>query len=552
MFSNNLVRPLAIESLEARQLLAFGPSAIEQELMQLINRVRTDPRNEFDRMIAVAAPIQARDPQVTEQLQIFGVNGNVLRQEMQALSPVAPLAWNEVMQNLAVEQNAVMIANGVQSHTSYSLAQRLFNLNIGFEPNPGTNTYNAGQNAFDSGKSPGFIHAAYVIDWGGPDSGMQVGRGHRAAIMRDTYTQVASAITSSSAVKGPLWNTQFFARIKSADKMAVGAVFEDKNKSGWYDAGEGIGNVQIVFQGAAGTFTTTAMSAGGYQIVLPSGNYTAVASGGSLKQSVVLPNVTIGSTHVWANIVYDPSIVAADVLEANNSLATATLLTGSDQTLNALSIHAGDTDYFRLVPKGTGVANINLNFAHASGNLDLRLRDATGNVITSSSTSNNTESVTFNLTRGATYFVEVYSSSNATNPDYSLQLNLPEPARPTAGADRATWESAAGVLTLSLLANDTDSDSPASALTPSIQSSGAGTFTINSDNTLRYTPPTGFSGVDRATYVVTDDQGLVSAAAKIEVFVLDFTRTHPWRNGRSPLDVNDDGAISPIDAATDC
>jgi hypothetical protein len=541
-------RSYGFESLEVRRLMAFDPSAIEQELMQLINRFRTDPKNEFDRMIAVASPIQARDPLVTEQLRIAGVNGNVLKQELQALTPVAPLAWSEVMYNLAAEQNRVMLANGSQVHTSYSLSRRLYDMNVGLDPDPSDQLYRAGQNAFDSGKSPSFISAAYVIDWGGPDAGMQIGRGHRTTLMRNTYTQAATPIMINSSVKGPLWNTQFFARINSAKKMAVGAVYEDKNKSGWYDAGEGVGNVQIEFRGAAGTFRTTAMSAGGYQIELPPGTYSATASGGTLNHAIVLPSVTVGSANVWANFVYDRSVIPADAFEPNNSLATATPLVATDQTLSNLSLHAGDVDYYRFVANGTGNAIINLSFNNANGNLDLRLLDGSGKVLAASTTNKNLESVAVSVTRGSSYFVQVYSAANATNPNYSLQLDLPEPARPIAGADRVTWESDRGPLTISILDNDTDPDGPASALAPSLLSSAGGAFVVKQDRTLSFTPPSGYSGVARATYSVTDDQGLVSAPANIEVFVLSFANATPWRNSRNPLDTNDDGFITPFDA----
>ncbi len=65
---------------------------------------------------------------------------------------------------------------------------------------------------------------------------------------------------------------------------------------------------------------------------------------------------------------------------------------------------------------------------------------------------------------------------------------------------------------------------------------------------LRYTPSVGFVGIDRFTYAITDQQGLTSNETNVEVMVLDFSAPLPFRNTRSPLDVNGDGIVSPVDA----
>jgi Bacterial Ig domain/Dockerin type I domain/Bacterial pre-peptidase C-terminal domain len=337
-------------------------------------------------------------------------------------------------------------------------------------------------------------------------------------------------------------------RLAGNETLATGAIFEDKNKSGWYEAGEGIGGAQIVFQGPAGTFSTTSLTAGGYQIVLPAGTYTATASGGGMAQSITVPNIVVGTTNVWKDLIYDPTVVAHDGREPNDSAGAATALTSSDQTLAPLTIHANDVDYFRFTSASTGNATINLSFTHVAGNLDLRLMDASGSVLATSATNADKESITFGLTRGSDYYVSVYSSVNATNRSYVLQLDLPEPVAPTAVADRAIMDLAtSSSIVIPVTANDSDPDGSTATLRPTIVSSNNGSFIVDA-NSVVFTPTAQFTGFASGNYTVTDDQGLQSSSANISVFVVDLSRTHPWLNPRRANDVNDDGVVSALDA----
>lgn len=539
-------RKLLVESLEKRRLMAFDPSAVEQELLQLINRFRSDPAGEFNRLIASQSPLKSFDAEVTPQLDFSKVDGAMLRSELSALSAAPPLAWNEILYNLATTQNGTMIAKQSQEHFP-NLANTLNAMGVPIEAGTSQNAF---FNTASIGHTAFFVHSAYVIDWaaGAVDAvgGMQKDRGHRAAMINPLYNQVGSAITPTSM----LVNTQMFAKISSAQKMAVGAVFQDKNNDGWYEAGEGIGASLIEFknQASGAIITTTALSAGGYQVVLPAGTYTLTASGGGLRHSVVIPSVTVGASNVWQNIIYDPTAIPPDAMEPNDSLTAANDRGSRDQTLTSLSIHPGDVDYFKFTPNGSGSATFNLQFAQTEGNLDLRLLNSGGAEIASSITSNSPEIITANLTRGQAYYVQVFSNSNVSNGQYSLQIDLPEPAAPSAKADRGMTAQDAGTFQMQIVGNDSDPDSATASLTPVLQTVGTGRFAINNDSSLSYTPVPGYTGVDRATYKVTDDQGLSSNNADIEVFVLNFSLARPWHNARRTADVNDDGFVTPIDA----
>ncbi|MCA9128035.1 MAG: cadherin-like domain-containing protein [Planctomycetales bacterium] len=543
-------RWLAVESLESRRLLAFNPTGFEQELLQLTNRFRTDPSGEFSRLISSASPITARDPVVQNDLTYFGVDGNVLRAELQALPPVPPVGWNDAASTFSQSHNAAMLAANPPNHFHSDLSKlRSDLLAAGVDLRLVVGEKVLAENVYGYAKSVNHLHASYIIDWGAGPGGMQVGRNHRVALNNSDFDQLGTSIRTynGTAFFGPLVNTQQLLNINNTGTMVIGAIFQDLNASGWYEAGEGIGSVQFLFEGAAGRFTTAGMSAGGYQIQLPPGTYRATASGGGMRYPVVIPSLTVGSSNVWQNFIFDPNVIPPDVLEPNNSLATATQLTGAAQTQAGLSVHQStDKDYFRLVSAGTGRGSFEIRFTHSEGNLDLRLLNSSGVGIATSSGQGNSELVTANLVRGQTYFLEVSSVGGARNGAYALLVTPPAPAAPVANTDRADANNASRSVTIDLIANDVDPDGNAVTLVPKLVAGTPTAFQLNGHQ-LTYTAPAGYAGVHQANYTVTDDQGLTSAPGKIEIFVVNFALPRPWLNVARPNDINGDGVVAPSD-----
>ncbi len=538
-------RPLQVEQLETRRLLAFNPTGAEQELLQLTNRFRTDPGGEYSRLIASTSPIRSRDTLLQADLDGFGVNGSTLRAELQALSPAAPVAWSEGIHGFSRSHNAAMVARKTHFHSN-SLQRRQALLDAGVNLRFRSGEKINSELVYGYGKSVLHAYASYVINWGSGPGGMQSGRPHRSALINSDFEQAGPAIANySGSGFGPFVNTHVLANIEQPPAMVVGAIFEDRNDSTWYEASEGIGSVSIVFVGSAGTFRTNSWSAGGYQVELPPGSYTVTATGGGMRHAVTA-SVTIGSTNVWKNLIYDPDSIPPDSRETNNTRATATNLNGERQSFSRLSIHsATDTDLFQLQSLGSGTLNVSLTFAHSAGNLDLRLLSSSGSVIKNAASNSNNESLSHAVRRGETYYVQVLGRSGARNGPYSLTVAPPGQAAPVAVSDSADANNASRSTVIDVLANDTDPDGIGEAMTIELQGAHAA-FQVESGK-VRYTAPAGYSGVDRVSYVAKDDQGLRSAPAEIEVFVVDFDSDTPWQNGAA-LDVNDDGVISPIDA----
>src|SRR4051812_41062340 len=101
--SSRSVRRVLCETLEPRLLLsAADPSGQEQELLWLLNRMRTAPAAELDKLLGQT------DFYVDEAMTYFKVDRTVLAQQWTSLVPVQPVAWNTNLAVAAAAHTAVM------------------------------------------------------------------------------------------------------------------------------------------------------------------------------------------------------------------------------------------------------------------------------------------------------------------------------------------------------------------------------------------------------------------------------------------------------------
>lgn len=287
----------SIENLEARDVPALNPSPLEQEMLEYTNRMRMDPAGELNRLLVSTNPLQARDSQVQAALSYFGVSGSTLVSQWASLSPAAPLAWHEGLMNSARTHNLAMIAADTQSHQLPGEAS------LGARATAGgyTNWSGVGENIYAFSNSVLYGHAGFAIDWGSGPGGIQSPAGHRINMMNSSYREIGISViaeNNGSTQVGPQVITQDFGnRFSFGNPYLLGVVFSDSNSNNFYNAGEGLGGINVNISGAAGNFNTTTMSAGGYQLQVPSGSYTVTFSGGSLSSPIV-KTVTVGSSNV--------------------------------------------------------------------------------------------------------------------------------------------------------------------------------------------------------------------------------------------------------------
>jgi hypothetical protein len=236
-----------------------------------------------------------------------------------------------------------------------------------------------------------------------------------------------------------------------------------------------------------------------------------------------------------------------DSFEPNDDFATAANLGSGDRILTALTTHApSDRDVFRWTAAAGGAATFRATLPAVPEDFRLSLYDAQERLLSQSLETGLTRTVSTQVAAGDQLFVVAQAGSRTFIAEYALEFDGAMP--PVAGEDRAMTTPAAPV-TIDLLANDHSDDGqidPASVRWISLPQHGqlaAGP----TDGTFVYTPDTGFLGVDRFTYVVTDDRGNESTPANVRITVLD-PANKPWQNPHNARDVNNDTFVSPIDA----
>jgi hypothetical protein len=246
------------------------PTAQEQQMLELVNRMRQAPAAELNILL------NSGDPNIDNALTFFNVDRNTLNQQWSQLSPTAPVAWSSELSNAALSHNQQMIAANLQSHQvpgELPFAQR--NVNAGYQ-----DFSYLGENIAAYSTSVFQGEASLALDWGNGPGGIQSPAGHRNNIMSANFREIGIGVTANSGNSlGAQVITQELGNRFSLDNKAwlLGVAFNDSNNNQFYDAGEGLGGVTVevdnLSQPTATPLITTTLDAGGYQTLLDPGQY---------------------------------------------------------------------------------------------------------------------------------------------------------------------------------------------------------------------------------------------------------------------------------------
>ena len=358
-----------IEALELRTLLsATTPTASEQEMLELINQMRTDPQAALSVLVDSLSPLHSGDSDIQSAISYFNVKGAVLAQEWSQLTPQQPLAWNPSLAAAARTHSQFMIQNNSQDHGLPGEASLLDRVKAAGYANPQW-LY---ENIYAYATSVLFAHAAFAIDWDGSTAdGMQNPRGHRDTIMNADVREIGLGIIPSVAKDpandvGPLVVTQDYGnRYDLNGSWLLGVVYHDGdgNGNGHYTAGEGLAGVSVHVIGAGVDKTLTTAPAGGYQLLLQPGDYTVQFSGPGVTAADT-HSVTVGSKNVKLDerpVWHRPTYISlsndtvAENLPAGTKVATlaTTDLDAQDTFTYSLvaGIGADDNSQFKIVGK---------------------------------------------------------------------------------------------------------------------------------------------------------------------------------------------------------
>jgi len=271
------------------------PTAEEQQVLEMINRARMDPTAEGNRLYST------NDPDVKLAYAQYGTPTPAeVKADFVTYKAKPPLAFNAKLIAAARGHSQDMLDHDYQSHTGSDgslFGDRL--VAAGYVA-----TGWSGENIFAYGKSMWDIHATFEIDFGNP------GLGHRLNIMNfnDTifFREVGLGIIHGGAGSpdvGPIITTEDFG--DRGTTFILGVVYDDKNKNGFYDPGEGLSGVTI--RPSSGSYTAVTSTSGGYAIPYSgSGTVTVTASGGALTTSVT-HSVTFSGENVKVDFQPDKS-----------------------------------------------------------------------------------------------------------------------------------------------------------------------------------------------------------------------------------------------------
>ena len=298
-------RHLAMEQLETRALMASfyqGPidaSPQEQYMLELVNRMRMNPQAELPLLL------NSGDGGVQSSINYFGVDKTILANQWKSLTPVPPLAWNNTLGKHAQSHTQDMYNQDKQFHNDINvllsdLAADGYHVGFAKDQNgnlishpDGGYTLALTETVYAMAKSVFYAHAGLAIDWGsdslGSVGGMQSKLGHRKAIMDFSFKEVGIGILNNVPTKnksGPVVVTQHFGTqepVKVGNdyieyQYVTGVCYNDLDKDGFYDVGEGLPGVSVSAS-AGDTYSTHTGPSGGYTLKVPPDQYSLSAGG---------------------------------------------------------------------------------------------------------------------------------------------------------------------------------------------------------------------------------------------------------------------------------
>lgn len=321
------------------------PDGIEQQMVWLMNRARTDPPQEGKRLATLD------DQNVEAARSFFDVNLDILRAEFAAIPARPPAAFDVRLYLAAKAHSDHLIANDTQDHIGQ--LERVEDHGFYYRSWRG--------NVFSYTLSGIHGHAGFNIDWGGDDgTGMQTDRGHRQAVMSmdGNYTHVGLAVvaeTDAGTGVGPLVTTGNYASADTTqadhfNRFLVGTVWSDLNDNQQYDPGEGAGGISV--HPFPGVYYAVTADSGGYAVPLLDSGTFAVTFSGTQLGSEMTRTVVVGDHSFLLDLLVDSQVPQAVT-------GSASLISSDTARLGGIvNANGQDVDYYFEFGPTTGYGDI--------------------------------------------------------------------------------------------------------------------------------------------------------------------------------------------------
>ena len=245
------------------------PTPEETLILEYINRARANPPAEGARIVPPGK-------------KIAGVDVKMFRQEMDRIRPSPPLVFNLDLLKAARRHAYYQILNG-QGHDETPGKKGFTGKNPGERVKVVGYRYRGfAENVFVHGRSPWQAHCEFIVDRGpGGTGGMQPGRGHRRNVFSGDFREYGGSYLPHGAKASV---TQVFCS-RHGGRFVGGLAYVDKNGSGLYDIGEGVGGIQMT----AGGKTAKTWKSGAYSLAIGGGKVPITAVYNDLKYTKTLP-----------------------------------------------------------------------------------------------------------------------------------------------------------------------------------------------------------------------------------------------------------------------
>ena len=259
-----------------------GPPTDEETFyVELINRARADPAAEGVRLRTTT------DVDVIAAVTFFKTDLVLFAQEMAALPPAPPLAFNARLLNAARGHSRDQFTNQFQGHTGTNGSTTTTRVTAA-----GYSFQTVAENVYVTASSVFYGHAGFEIDWGNDVGGMQTGRGHRVNIHNAALREIgAGVVLGTNGGVGPQVITQDLATQLSAPPLLTGVAYCDFSGDNFYTPGEGLGGLSVAVTGA--NFLALTAASGAFTVPLPgNGTYSVRISGLGIDET---SSVTVAS-----------------------------------------------------------------------------------------------------------------------------------------------------------------------------------------------------------------------------------------------------------------
>lgn len=283
-------------------------TAVEQLILELVNRARLDPAAEAARL----------GIKLNEGLKAGSISS----------APKDPLASNDALHNAADGHSQFMLDHDQFAHQGIGDGTPQSRIAAAGYASATT----LGENIAFRGTTGAVDETAFGVAMSRDlfvDKGI-AGRGHRLNILNESFREIGvGEQTGVFSQGGNNFNSTMLTQdfgTRSGALLVTGIAITDANDNAFYDVGEGIGGVAVSVAAGATTSGTTE-AAGGYAVAYSGGPATVTFSGGGLAQPIVVA-VNAGTHNVKVDLL-GPTLVGSSASTTLGSGAADLLLLGA-------------------------------------------------------------------------------------------------------------------------------------------------------------------------------------------------------------------------------